>query len=87
MTTTKFPGWLSLMDAAQKFKVRYETLRRLARSGVFTVGKFSNAAQRPPVFLKVAELKAWKEGGVEAVEKVREAGAAASGAEYGEAGA
>lgn len=72
MTTTKFPGWLSLMDAAQKYRVRYETLRRLARDGVFTIGKFSAATKRPPVFLRVAELDAWKKGGVAAVKKVRD---------------
>lgn len=73
MTIAKFPGWLSLPDAAQRYRVRYETLRRLARDGVFTVGKFSAAEKRPPVFLRVNELDAWKRGGVEAVSEIRTA--------------
>jgi hypothetical protein len=71
MGATRFPGWLSLPDAAMKYRVRYETLRRLARDGVFTVGNFSAAKKRPPVYLRVDELDAWKRGGVPAVERVR----------------
>lgn len=76
MTATKFPGWLSLPDAAVKYRVRYETLRKLAKTGLFTVGKFSTAAKRPPVFLRVRELEAWRAGGVEAVQQAREQGGA-----------
>ena len=73
MTTAKIPGWLSLPDAAQRYRMRYETLRRLAHDGVFTVGKFSAAKKRPPMFLRVDELEAWKRGGVGAVAPLKAA--------------
>jgi hypothetical protein len=73
-----------------RLRVRYEALRRLVRAGVFTVGRFSTATKKPPVFLRVKELEAWKRGGVEAVGRLRREEATAEvvpAHEYGEAGA
>lgn len=68
----EFPGWMRLRDAAIAYGLKYETLRRLVKDGVFTRGRFtSQSADTPPVFVKIAELDAWKSGGVDAVIALR----------------
>lgn len=71
MSATKFSGWLSMPDAAAKYRVRYETLRKLVADGVFTVCVFSKADRRPPKYLRPKQVAAWKSGGVAAVEALR----------------
>ena len=65
--------WLPLASAAERAGLPYETLRRLAKTGVFTRKALSKAEKRPPVFLHADELDAWKRGGVEALRKVQDA--------------
>lgn len=69
----KYPGWISALDAAQKYGIRYNALRQLVRDGVFTRGQFSTAKERPPIYLRTAELDAWKKGGLDAVAPVKAA--------------
>lgn len=64
-------NWLPLREAAQKSGESYETIRRLAKAGVFTRGIFSAATKRPPVHLNVRELVAFKAGGIDAVRRVQ----------------
>lgn len=76
-----FPGWLHLPVAAKRYKLKYETLRRMVKEDIFTRGRFtSTSAATPPIFLKIEELDAWKRGGVDAVKAVREAAAERVGA-------
>jgi len=69
----KFPGWLSISEAAKKYRADYNALRRMVKDGVFTRGQFSSAKGRPPIYLRVDELDAWKRGGVAAVASVKAA--------------
>jgi hypothetical protein len=69
---SRFPGWLSAREVTQKYGLTYDQLRFLLRKGVFTRGVFSPAKERPPIYVRAEELRAWKRGGIEAVQKVRE---------------
>lgn len=68
-----FPGWIPATEAAEKFGITYNWLRQLVRDGLFTRGQFSTATQRPPIYLRVAELRAFKKGGIAAVAPVKAA--------------
>lgn len=68
-----FPGWITALDAAEKFGVNYSLLRQLVKDDVFTRGKFSTASQRPPIYLRVDQLRAYKRGGIAAVVPVKAA--------------
>lgn len=70
---TDRPGWISLADAVNRYGVAYNSLRKLVAADVFTRGKFSMAELRPPIYLRVEELDAWKAGGVLAVAPVKAA--------------
>lgn len=87
--TLEFPGWLKIADAAERYGLKYETLRRLVKDDVFTRGRFTSAsADTPPIYVKIAELDAWRSGGVDAVKSLREAPAFPPVVhEMGEAGA
>lgn len=63
--------WLPMSAAVARYGISYWVLHRLVRGGVFTRGIFSAAEKRPPIFLNVKELDAWKAGGIEAVRKVQ----------------
>jgi hypothetical protein len=66
-----FPGWIAAPDAVRRHGISYTMLRKLVRDGVFTRGQFSAAKERPPIYVRVAELRAWKRGGVAAVEVLK----------------
>lgn len=68
-----FPKWLSATEAVERYGIEYQMLRKLVHSGVFTRGQFSAAKSRPPIYLRVAELDAWKKGGVAAVAPLKAA--------------
>lgn len=68
-----FPGWIAATEAAEKFGVTYNWLRQLVKDGVFTRGQFSSAKERPPIYLRLAELRAFKRGGIAAVAPVKTA--------------
>jgi hypothetical protein len=68
-----YPGWLSAPEAARRYGIEYQALRRLVATGVFTRGRFSAAAVRPPIYLRKTELDAYKRGGVDAVAAARSA--------------
>jgi len=69
----EFPGWLKLGDAAKEYGLKYETLRRLVKNNTFSRGNFTNPdADTPPIYVRIAELEAWKRGGVDAVQRLRE---------------
>lgn len=59
--------WLPALEAAEKYGFAYNSLRALVQAGVFTRGQFSAAEKRPPIYVRVCELEAWKKGGVPAV--------------------
>lgn len=65
--------WLSATEAAEKYELSAKLLRRLVRKGVFTRGNFGAAVVRPPIYLRVAELDAYRSGGVTAVAPVKNA--------------
>jgi hypothetical protein len=67
------PGWLSAPEAARRYGIDYQALRRLVATGVFTRGRFSAALRRPPIYLRKTELDAFKRGGVDAVAAARAA--------------
>jgi hypothetical protein len=67
----RYEGWLTVKSAAVYCRLEEKTFRRLIDAGVFTRGRFSAAPKRPPIYLKVAELDAWKRGGADAVAAVR----------------
>ncbi len=69
----EFPGWLSAPEAVERYGIAYVMLRRLVADGVFTRGRFSTAKKKPPIYVRVAELDAWKSGGIPAVSKARKA--------------
>ena len=68
-----FPGWMILSEASERYGVSYGMLRKLVSDGIFTKGQFSTAPDRPPIYLRIEELDAWKRGGVNAVAPVRAA--------------
>lgn len=63
--------YVPLRKGAKRIGESYESLRRLARAGVFTRGCFSVATKRPPVYLRIDELDAYRLGGIEAVRRVQ----------------
>lgn len=65
------PGWLVMTAAAREYGVEYQALRRLVVAGVFTVGRFTVATKKPPIYLKVSELDAWQRDGIDGVKVVR----------------
>jgi hypothetical protein len=69
--TVKQPGWLSIREAAKRYRVNYHVLWSMVKNGVLTRGRFTAAEQQPRIYLKVEELDAWKEGGVDAVRELR----------------
>lgn len=69
----EFPGWVSAQDAVERYGIAYHLLRQLVGEGVFTRGRFSLAEKRPPIYLRVEELDAWKRGGIDAVRELRAA--------------
>lgn len=73
----EIPGWLTAQDASERYGIPYQSLRKLVADGVFTRGNFSGAKERPPIYLRVEELDAWKRGGVTAAKRLRDAWAAA----------
>jgi hypothetical protein len=62
---------LPLHASAERVGIPYETIRQLAKAGVFTVTTFSAGKTRPPIFLSVAELDAWKRGGLQALRELQ----------------
>ncbi|AWM35851.1 hypothetical protein C1280_01660 [Gemmata obscuriglobus] len=66
-------SWLPAPEAARLFDINYKQLCALVHEGVFTRGKFGAAKKRPPIYLRVAELEAWKRGGVPAVAPIKAA--------------
>lgn len=69
----EFPGWVSAPEAVERYGIGYVMLRQLVSDGTFTRGRFSSAQQRPPIYLRIDELDAWKRGGVDAVRELRSA--------------
>jgi hypothetical protein len=68
------PNVLPLTVAAERYGIAYPTLRELVNAGVFTRHVFEEQGrEKPPIFVAVAELEAWKAGGAEAVVKLRTA--------------
>lgn len=65
-------NWLPLRAAAERIGAHYEVVRRLAKIGVFTRAAFSAATKKPPIFLDIRELDAWKAGGIDAVRKLQD---------------
>jgi hypothetical protein len=63
----EFPGWMTAYQAAKHLGMDYATVRTLANAGVFTKGQFSASEKRPPIYLRVVELDAFRSGGVPAV--------------------
>lgn len=63
----EFPGWMTAYQAAKHLGLDYATVRTLANAGVFTKGQFSVSEVRPPIYLRIVELDAFKLGGVPAV--------------------
>ncbi|HYH65061.1 MAG TPA: hypothetical protein VD866_10235 [Urbifossiella sp.] len=74
MSGTK-ADYVPLRKGAKRIGESYESLRRLARAGVFTRGRFSVATKRPPVYLRTDELDAWRRGGLDEVRRVQNANA------------
>jgi len=70
---TEFPGWLTPTEATERYGISYMMIRRFVSAGVFTRGQFSNAESRPPIYLRIEELDAWKRGGVAAVAPIKAA--------------
>ncbi|HYH69414.1 MAG TPA: hypothetical protein VD866_32265 [Urbifossiella sp.] len=66
------PNWLPLAAAAERIGKPYETVRRLAKEGVFTKGTFGGGAKRPHVSLRVDELDAYKRGGIEELRRLQD---------------
>jgi hypothetical protein len=71
------PGWLPASEAVREYGLSYNLLRKLVADGVFTRGVFGAAKERPPIYVRRAELDAYKAGGVNAVAPVRAAFSAA----------
>lgn len=69
----EFPGWVSAPEAVERYGIAYVLLRNLVANGVFTRGRFSLAEKRPPIYLRIDELDAWKRGGIDAVRELRAA--------------
>lgn len=66
------PNWLPLAAAAERIGKHYETVRQLAKAGVFTVATFGRGTKRPHVSLRVDELDAYKAGGIEGLRKLQD---------------
>ena len=65
------PNMLPLGVAAERYGISYPTLRELVNAGVFTRHVFDKGAKKPPIFVLVSELEAWKAGGVDAVQAMK----------------
>lgn len=76
----EYPGWLTATEATDRYGISYTMLRKLVADGVFTRGQFSSAKDRPPIYLRVTELEAWRAGGVPAVNAVKSEANATTGA-------
>ncbi len=74
--------WLTAAEASARYGIPYPSLRKLVADGVFTRGQFGTATRRPPIFLRVVELDAWKSGGVAAARRLKDAWAVASVASF-----
>lgn len=69
--SAEFPGWLTPAEATERYGISYTMIRKLLAEEVLTRGQFSTASERPPIYLRVEELDAWKRGGVPAIAPVK----------------
>src|SRR5262245_49767138 len=74
----EIPGWLPIAEAAERYGIAYEPLRRMANEGFFTRGRFTSDKPGAPIYLRIDELDAWKSEGVDGVRRVQAANKAAS---------
>lgn len=76
MARRQFKGWLPLKAACDRYKLDYEKLRRMVRSGIFTRGRFTSEAANAPVYVRIDELEMWKHEGIDGVRRMQAARAA-----------
>lgn len=67
MATSDAPNVIPLAVAADRYQIDYSQLRALVNAGVFTKHVFEGERKRPPIFVFVAEIEAFKRAGLDGV--------------------